>query len=109
MNDLFEFSETPFLSALEHSAGNLRSRGISSSARLPARVPIPIQSRLPHDRRDHEGERDREECGARRYVPAYVTREFRVSRTYTNASHIRAETGLHRLASAHIGITLSLT
>lgn len=46
---------------------------------------------------------------SRRYVPAYVTREFRVPRTYTNATHVRAETGLHRLASAHIGITLSLT
>lgn len=46
---------------------------------------------------------------SRRYVPAYVTREFRVPRTYTNATHVRVETGLHRLASAHIGITLSLT
>lgn len=40
-------------------------------------------------------------------VPAYVISS--VFRVYTNAIHICAETGFHRLASAHIGITLSLT
>lgn len=42
-------------------------------------------------------------------VPVYLHTLHEVSRVHKRAIHICAETGFHRLASAHIGITLSLT
>lgn len=87
-----------------------QARNFLERERLPARVPIPIRSRLyirwrggaGEGRRSHRYALDTCTC-----VPAYVMRS--VFRVYANAIHICAETGFHRLASAHIGITLSLT
>lgn len=96
--DLFSRIQRTFFSARSNTSGiRITRQRISSSTRLPARVPIPIQSRLHSKARGREGkgfERSgAEEPSISRWlctcVPAYVI--YQVSRIHKRNSHMRGD------------------